>query len=175
MNCHTVSTVPQGFGRFGPNRENPMSKIVEQLQASHTKLRADAHLSGCSALLHSGPELADLLDHTCFGRQIATSEQDTHWFQLGLEEAFYMVRDLKCHTISGEDGRPINRAELWAHMISKQETFPDQYRAYSHLRLGGEDTRARARFDPAYVYRRRDMTSVPPVSLWLGEESFDIG
>ncbi|MQM19931.1 hypothetical protein Taro_052943, partial [Colocasia esculenta] len=115
-------------------KENPMSKLVEQLQASLAELGANAQLSGCSALLHAGPELADLLDRACFGRRIATSEQDAHWFELGLEEAFYMAHDLECLAISAEDGKPMNGAVLWAHMRSKQETFPDLYRAYSHLR-----------------------------------------
>uniref|UniRef100_A0A1D1YS41 tRNA-intron lyase n=1 Tax=Anthurium amnicola TaxID=1678845 RepID=A0A1D1YS41_9ARAE len=115
-------------------KDNPMSEIVKQLQASLTQLEATAQLSGLNALLQAGQESADLLDRASFGVRIQTSEKDTQWFQLGLEEAFYLSHALKCLRILGEDGSPMNGEDLWENMKFKRETLPDLYKAYSHLR-----------------------------------------
>ncbi|XP_062171439.1 tRNA-splicing endonuclease subunit Sen2-1-like [Alnus glutinosa] len=113
----------------------PMSKIVSQLQSS--LIQSDAHglLAGCSVLIEVESEQTDLLDRACFGGRIITAEKDKDWFQLGLEEAFYLCYSLKCLKIAGDDNCPKNDVELWQCMISKKSTFPDFYKAYSHLRM----------------------------------------
>lgn len=114
---------------------NPMSKIISQLQSSLSKLQAHAILSGCDVLLEAEPELADLLNRSCFGRQMNSGEKQTQWFQLGLEEAFYLVHALRGLAIAGKHERsPMSEVELWKYMRSKRESFPELYRAYHHLR-----------------------------------------
>ncbi|XP_075634190.1 tRNA-splicing endonuclease subunit Sen2-1-like [Castanea sativa] len=113
----------------------PMSKIVSQLQSS--LIQSDAHglLAGCTVLIAVKPEQTDLLDHSCFGKRIVTAENDNEWFQLGLEEAFYLCFSLKCLKIVGDDKCPKDDVELWQCMISRKPNFPDFYKAYSHLRM----------------------------------------
>ncbi|KAL5755748.1 hypothetical protein ACOSQ2_020494 [Xanthoceras sorbifolium] len=113
---------------------DPMSKIVLELQASLIRFEARALLSGCSALLALEAEQTNLLNRACFGRLIVTAEKDKHWFHLGMEEAFYLCHSLKCLKIIGEDNCPMNDEELWRDMKSKKGTFPEFYKAYSHLR-----------------------------------------
>ncbi|XP_077235992.1 tRNA-splicing endonuclease subunit Sen2-1-like isoform X2 [Tasmannia lanceolata] len=113
---------------------DPMSKIVKELQSSLLQSKTHSFLSGCDVLLEASSEQTDLLNHACFGRPIATTEKDKQWFQLGLEEAFYMHHALKCLTVVGENDRSMNEEEIWESMKSKRKTFPDLYRAYLHLR-----------------------------------------
>ncbi|KAJ0021474.1 hypothetical protein Pint_32233 [Pistacia integerrima] len=114
---------------------DPMSKIVSELQSSLVQSEAHALLSGCSALLAVESEQTDLLNRACFGRAIATTEKEKQWFQLSMEEAFYLCHSLKCLKIKvGEDNCPKNDEELWDYMKSKKEKFPLFYKAYSHLR-----------------------------------------
>ncbi|KAJ0966099.1 hypothetical protein J5N97_027237 [Dioscorea zingiberensis] len=114
---------------------NPMSGIITELQASLSESQAHAMLSGCSdTLLEATPELADLLNRACFGKQINAYEKDKQWFQLGPEEAFYLHHALNCLTIIGQNGNAMNAMELWEFMASRRSTFPQLYKAYSHLR-----------------------------------------
>ncbi|XP_040994476.1 tRNA-splicing endonuclease subunit Sen2-1-like [Juglans microcarpa x Juglans regia] len=113
----------------------PISKIVSQLRSS--LIQSDAHglLVGCSVLIAAEAEQIDLLDRACFGNHNTTAEKDKEWFQLGLEEAFYLCYSLKCLTIVSDDHCPKNDVELWQCMISKKSAFPDFYKAYAHLRM----------------------------------------
>lgn len=114
---------------------DPMSKIVLELQSSLVQSEAQALLAGCSALLAVESEQIDLLNRACFGRLLVTTEKEKQWFQLSMEEAFYLCHSLKCLKINvGEDNCPKNDEELWEYMKSKKEKFPLFYKAYSHLR-----------------------------------------
>lgn len=116
-------------------RDHPMSGLVKQLQESFRQERVTGQFSGCNVLLPLRPELSDLLDRACFGRQISTSDRDLWWFQLAPEEAFYLVHALSCLKISGAGGGQLmDEEQLWKHMSSSRETFPDLYMAYAHLR-----------------------------------------
>ena len=114
---------------------DPMSKIVLQLQSSLIQSEAQGLLCGCSVLLAAEAEQVDLLNRACFGELITTAEKDKQWFQLGLEEAFYLCYSLKCLKIVGEDKCLLNDEELWLCIKSKKTMFPDFYKAYSHLRM----------------------------------------
>lgn len=114
---------------------NPMSGIITKLQASLSESQAQAMLLDCSdALLEATPELSDLLNRACFGKQINTYDSDKQWFQLGPEEAFYLHHALHCSTINGETGNAMNTVELWECMVSRNKAFPRLYTAYAHLR-----------------------------------------
>lgn len=133
---------------------NPMSQIVRQLQSSLARSEAHAMLSGCNVLLEAEPLLADFLDRTCFGRQISTSDKDKQWFQLGMEEAFYMSHALQCLVILGGNGKPMSEMELWEYMKSKREAFPEFYKAYAHLRAKNWVVRSGTQYGVDFVAYR---------------------
>lgn len=124
----------KGKGSQAKALADPMSKIVVQLQSSLIQSKTQGLLCGCSVLLGAEAQEADLLNRSCFGVPITTAEKDKQWFQLGMEEAFYLQYYLKCLKIVDEDKRFLNDEELWLYMKSKKETFADFYKAYSHLR-----------------------------------------
>ncbi|RXI04516.1 hypothetical protein DVH24_038790 [Malus domestica] len=69
-----------------------------------------------------------------FGHLIVNADKDKHWFQLGMEEAFFLCYTLKCLKIAGEHKHPKDDNELWQYMTSQKAAFPVFYKAYSHLR-----------------------------------------
>ncbi|CBI16259.3 unnamed protein product, partial [Vitis vinifera] len=125
----------KGKGAEAKALAEPMSEIVSQLQSSLTRSDSQGLLSGCSVLLEAGAEQTELLNRSCFGRPVITAEKDKQWFQLSMEEAFYLCHSLGCLKIVGEDNHLKNDEELWQYMKSRRETFPDFYMAYSHLRI----------------------------------------
>lgn len=134
--------------------ENPMSEIVKKLKHSLTRSKVTAMLTGCVSLLEANTELADLLNRSCFGRQITTSEKMNHWFQLSSEETFYIYHDLQSLTVINETERPLNELELWNHMKLKKAAFPELYKAYAHLRRKNWVVRAGAQYGVDYVAYR---------------------
>lgn len=124
----------KGKGSEAKALSDPMSKIVLQLQSSLIQSDSQALLCGCSVLLATEAELANLLCRACFGEPFATAEKDKQWFQLGMEEAFYLSFTLKCIKIVGEDKHMMSDQELWQNLRSKKPKFPVFYKAYSHLR-----------------------------------------
>ncbi|XP_065855575.1 tRNA-splicing endonuclease subunit Sen2-1-like isoform X2 [Euphorbia lathyris] len=114
--------------------EDPMSKIVSQLSSSLTQSNTRGLLTGCSVLIAVEPEQTELLTRACFGRPIINASKDKQWFQLGTEEAFYLQYYLKCLKIVDDDDCEKSSDELWKYMKSKTKTFPDLFKAYSHLR-----------------------------------------
>ncbi|EXB98580.1 tRNA-splicing endonuclease subunit Sen2-2 [Morus notabilis] len=124
----------KGKGSAAKALGDPMSKIVSQLQSSLIQSDAKALLSGSNMLLVTDSLQADLLNRACFGVPITSSEKYKQWFQLGMEEAFYLSHSLKCLKILNKDECLMNDQQLWQHMKSKKPTFPDFYKAYSHLR-----------------------------------------
>ena len=125
----------KGKGAEAKALADPMSEIVSQLQSSLLQSNACALLSGCSVVLAVETEQTELLTRACFGKPIITAEKDKQWFQLGLEEAFYLCYSLKCLKIAGEDNFVKNDVDLWLYMKLKKGKFPDFYKAYSHLRM----------------------------------------
>ncbi|KAF8396635.1 hypothetical protein HHK36_018259 [Tetracentron sinense] len=144
----------KGKGSEAKALVDPMSKIVEQLQSSLIQSETHGLLSGCSVLLEATPEQTDLLNRACFGRPIITAEKDKQWFQLGLEEAFYLCHSLKCLKIEEGDKCPKNNEELWEYMKSKRETFVDFYKAYSHLRKKNWVVRSGSQYGVDFVAYR---------------------
>ncbi|XP_010253526.1 PREDICTED: tRNA-splicing endonuclease subunit Sen2-1 [Nelumbo nucifera] len=112
----------------------PMSEIVQQLQSCLIHSKTRGLLLGCSVLLGAGADCMDLLIRACFGQPIITAEKDKQWFELSLEESFYLFHSLRCLEIAGEDKRLKNEDEIWQYIISKKPAFPYFYKAYSHLR-----------------------------------------
>lgn len=125
----------KGKGSAGKALGDPMSKIVFQLQSSLLESEAQALLSRSNALLVAEPQQADLVNRACFGVPISTFEKDKQWFQLGMEEAFYLSHSLKCLNILDKDKRLMTHQQLWQYMKSRKPNFPDFYKAYSHLRV----------------------------------------
>ncbi|GMN24518.1 hypothetical protein TIFTF001_047643 [Ficus carica] len=93
----------KGKGSAGKALGNPMSKIVFQLQSSLLESEAQTLLSGSNVFLAAEPQQVDLLNRACFGIPISTFEKDKHWFQLGMEKAFYLSHSLKCLNILDKD------------------------------------------------------------------------
>ncbi|KAK9113396.1 hypothetical protein Syun_020193 [Stephania yunnanensis] len=111
-------------------------------------------LSGSVVLIGATAELTNLFNRSCFGRPIVTADADKQWFQLSLEEAFYLSHDLKCLKIIGEDKCPKSDDEVWQYMKSKKTMFPDFYKAYSHLRTKNWVVRSGSQYGVDYVAYR---------------------
>lgn len=124
----------KGKGSEAKATADPMSKIVSKLQSSLIQSQTWGLLSSCSVLVEVDAELTDLFNRACFGRPRITTEKDKQWFQLDMEEAFYLCFSLKCLKVVGEDGCMMSNEELWEHLKSKKTVFPISYKAYSHLR-----------------------------------------
>ncbi|WOL00466.1 putative tRNA-splicing endonuclease subunit Sen2 [Canna indica] len=133
---------------------NPMSEIISRLQTSLTQSEASATLSGCTALLESEPEAAELLERASFGQKITNCNDDKHWFQLAPEESFYLCHALKCIKILRKDNTLMDESELWNHFGSKRKTFPEVYKAYSHLRLKNWVVRSGTHYGADFVAYR---------------------
>lgn len=144
----------KGKGSETKALSEPMSKIVSELQSSLTMSDHKGLISGCSVLLEAGPEQSQLLNHACFGRPIVTSQKGKQWYELGLEEAFYLCYALKCLKIVGHDGILKSDMELWHYMSSKVEMFPEFYKAYSHLRMKNWVVRSGSQYGVDYVAYR---------------------
>lgn len=124
----------KGKGSEAKARNDPMSAIVSRLQSSLLDLNAHGLLSGSSVILAIPSEQSDLLNSACFGRPMVTAEKEKQWFQLGVEEAFYLHYFLKCLDIFSGDNRLETDDDLWQYMRKRKSTFPESYMAYSHLR-----------------------------------------
>ena len=144
----------KGKGAEAKALAEPMSEIVSQLQSSLTRSDSQGLLSGCSVLLEAGAEQTELLNRSCFGRPVITAEKDKQWFQLSMEEAFYLCHSLGCLKIVGEDNHLKNDEELWQYMKSRRETFPDFYMAYSHLRIKNWVVRSGSQYGVDFVAYR---------------------
>ncbi|KAL5980502.1 hypothetical protein ACLOJK_028410 [Asimina triloba] len=125
----------KGKGSAAIALSDPMSNIVLQLQSSLLQSKSAIILSDCNAILEAGLEQVEHVNRACFGRPIATVEKDKQWFQLSFEESFFLLHELKCIMILGEDvDHPKSVEEIWMHMKFKRENFPYLYKGYSHLR-----------------------------------------
>lgn len=133
---------------------DPISEIVSQLQSSLIQSNSQGILSGCSILLSVDTQQTDLLNHTCFGRPVITAEKGTQWFQLSMEEAFYLCHSLKCIKIRGEDNCVKSNEQLWKCLISKRENFSDFFKAYSHLRMKNWVVRSGSQYGVDFVAYR---------------------
>lgn len=156
---------------------DPMSNIIYQLQSSLEQSQICGLLSGSAVLIQAGSELTKLLNRACFGRPIITApptsscslkgtkyklvgEQqhaDLQWFQLGMEEAFYLNYSLNCLKIfrSTQEGRQnLNHEEIWRHMKERQKTFLQHYKAYSYLRAKNWVVRSGLQYGADFVAYR---------------------
>ncbi|KAL2472539.1 tRNA-splicing endonuclease subunit Sen2-2 [Abeliophyllum distichum] len=141
----------KGKGAEAKALADPMSKIVSQLKYSLIESDSRGLLSGFSVLIEANEEQTGLLNRTCFGRPIITTEKDKQWFQLSMEEAFYLSYMLKCIKVVGEDNCPTNDDELWKYAISKRNNFPNLFKAYSHLRMKNWVVRAGSQYGVDFV------------------------
>ncbi|XP_019234796.1 PREDICTED: tRNA-splicing endonuclease subunit Sen2-1-like isoform X3 [Nicotiana attenuata] len=124
----------KGKGAKAKALADPISEIVSQLQSSLIQSNSRGLLSGMSLLLKADVVQTNLLNRACFGRPRVTAENNEQWFQLCMEEAFYLYYSLNCIKIVNHNGCEQNSDELWKYMTSKRENFPVLYKAYSHLR-----------------------------------------
>ncbi|KAL2318590.1 hypothetical protein Fmac_032466 [Flemingia macrophylla] len=133
--------------------KEPMSKIISQLQSSLGQSDTLGYFSNNSVHLVVGADQINLLDKTCFGRPVRTIEKDKLWFQLSLEEAFYLSYSLKCLNIDGSDtGQKWCRAVHY--MKSQKQTFPCLYKAYSYLRMKNWVVRSGAQYGVDFIVYR---------------------
>ncbi|KAH0659660.1 hypothetical protein KY289_028408 [Solanum tuberosum] len=133
---------------------DPISEIVSQLQYFLISSNSIGLLSGMSVLLKADAELTDLLNRACFGRPRVTSEKNEQWFQLSMEEAFYLQYSLKCIKVVDHNDTELNNDELWKHMTSKKETFPTLFKVFSHLRSKNWVTRSGSQYGVDFVAYR---------------------
>ncbi|CAK8544302.1 unnamed protein product [Lathyrus sativus] len=135
--------------------KEPMSKIISQLQSSLVQSNAYGFLSDNCEHLAVQAEQLDLLDKACFGRPVRNVEKDTYWFQLTLEETFYLCYSLKCLKINvGAESGDSNDDELWHYCKSKNKAFPFFYKAYSHLRMKNWVVRSGAQYGVDFIVYR---------------------
>ncbi|CAL5186029.1 unnamed protein product [Lathyrus oleraceus] len=140
----------------GEALKEPMSKIISQLHSSLLQSNTCGFLSDNCVHLAVQPEQLELLDKACFGRPVRIVENDVCWFQLTLEEAFYLCYSLKCLKINGgaESGPSNDDDELWRYFKSKKEAFPFFYKAYSHLRMKNWVVRSGAQYGVDFIVYR---------------------
>ncbi|XP_074276142.1 tRNA-splicing endonuclease subunit Sen2-1-like [Silene latifolia] len=125
----------KGKGSKAKAAAEPMSEIILALQSSLTTSKCKGLISGCSVLLEADSEQSTILNRACFGRAMVTSQKEKQWYELGLEEAFYLCYSLKYLEIVDHDSNVKSDVELWDYMCSQIETFPEFYKGYSHLRM----------------------------------------
>jgi tRNA-splicing endonuclease subunit Sen2 len=115
---------------------SPMSGVVAELQSSLKRSNLVATISSHSkdAVLGVNPHQAILLNQAAFGRFVENAGADKQWFQLGAEEVFYLCHALKCIAVESGSEKHMSEGELWDHLCSASESFPEMYKAYSHLR-----------------------------------------
>ena len=139
---------------------HPMSKIIAQLQSSLIQSETQGLLSGYDVLLEVGPEETGLLLCSSLGRPIVMADKDKQGYQINLEEAFYLCHSLKCLNIVGENQCPKNNDQLWEYMKSKRKSFPEFYKAYSHLRTKNWVVRSGSQYGVDYVAYRHHLSLV---------------
>lgn len=144
----------KGKGAEVRAQADPMSEIVSRLKSSLIESNAHGLLSGCSVLLAVEAVQSDLLNRACFGRPLVTAEKDRQWFQLSMEEAFYLCYTLKCLRIHGGDNCQKTDEELWEYMTDKKSTFPEFFKAYAHLRTKNWVVRSGSQYGVEYVAYR---------------------
>nr|XP_011458524.1 PREDICTED: uncharacterized protein LOC101291404 isoform X2 [Fragaria vesca subsp. vesca] len=125
----------------------PMSNIVLQLQSSLIESNSRGFLCGSSVLFEVKPEQVNLLESACFGDRMM---ENKHWFQLCMEEAFYLCHSLKCLEIV-EDKCSKNDSQLWQCLESRRALFPYLYKAYSHLRMKNWVVRSGVKYGVDFV------------------------
>uniref|UniRef100_A0A0E0DXG7 tRNA-intron lyase n=1 Tax=Oryza meridionalis TaxID=40149 RepID=A0A0E0DXG7_9ORYZ len=115
---------------------NPMSAIFAELKASFISSKPVAVLSGPGggAILGVEPEQAVILNRAAFGHAVEIAAAQKHWFQLSPEEVFYLCHVLNCIRVESQDKKQMSDKQLWDHFRSMSESFPEMYKAYSHLR-----------------------------------------
>ncbi|GLJ42287.1 hypothetical protein SUGI_0875320 [Cryptomeria japonica] len=156
---------------------DPMSNIIRQLQSSFQQSQIYGLLTGSAVLLEADSEQTKLLNRACFGHPIITADfassssfkgrranlvgeqqiASSQWFQLGLEEAFYLSYSLNCLEIcrSSLEGRQtLSHDELWRYMKEREKTFVQHYKAYSHLRAKNWVVRSGLQYGADFVAYR---------------------
>ncbi|MBA0700160.1 hypothetical protein Goari_001727 [Gossypium aridum] len=124
----------KGKGSEAKASADPMSKIVSQLHSSLIRSVARGLLLSRNVLIEADAELSYLFNRARFGRSRITSQEEKQWFQLDMEEAFYLCFSLECLKGIGKDGSIKSNKELWEYSKSEKPAFPISYKAYSHLR-----------------------------------------
>lgn len=132
----------------------PMSETVLALQSSLTTSKCKGLISGRRVLIEADTKQSELLNRACFGRLVITSQKDRQWYELTLQEAFYMCYTLKCLKIVGDDGVVKSNEELWNFMTSEVDMFPKFFQAYSHLRKSNWVVRSGSQYGVDYVVYR---------------------
>ncbi|CAM0908580.1 unnamed protein product [Alopecurus aequalis] len=136
---------------------NPMSGIVAELQASLKRSNLVANLSsrGGDAVLAVDPQQATLLNRAAFGRAVQNAgAEEEQWFQLGAEEVFYLCHGLKCIAVRSESEKRMGEGQLWDHLCTASESFPEMYKAYSHLRTKNWVVRSGLQYGTDFVAYR---------------------
>ncbi|KAH9324544.1 hypothetical protein KI387_004722, partial [Taxus chinensis] len=156
---------------------DPMSNIVKQLQSSFQQSQSYGLLAGSALLVEADSEQTKLLNKACFGRPIITADfassssfkgrranlvedqqsATSQWFQLGLEEAFYLSFSLNCLKIShstSEGHQILGHDEAWRYMKEREKTFVLHYKAYSHLRAKNWVVRSGLQYGADFVAYR---------------------
>ncbi|KAJ4838921.1 hypothetical protein Tsubulata_025957 [Turnera subulata] len=144
----------KGKGSKAKALADPMSSIVSLLQSSLIQSDARGFFSGCYVHLAVEEQQVELLHRACFGLPILNVDKDKKWFQLELEEAFFLCYNLHCLKIVGQDNCVKNDLEIWEHMKSKKQNFPDLYKGYSHLRTKNWVVRPGSQYGVDYVAYR---------------------
>ncbi|MED6155807.1 hypothetical protein PIB30_008709 [Stylosanthes scabra] len=165
---HTSQMAPRWKGKDAKAKKDaefealkePMSKIISELQSSLVQSDAYGILSDKSVHFAAGAEHIVLLEKACFGRPVGTVEKEKVWFQLSLEEAFFLCYSLNCLKINGGNRIPQTIEELWHYMKSKKVTFPNFFKAYAHLRMKNWVVRSGFQYGVDFVVYRHHPSCV---------------
>ncbi|CAN4098902.1 unnamed protein product [Withania somnifera] len=85
-----------------------------------------------SVLLKADEELTDLLNGASFGRPKVTSEKNEQWFQLSMEEAFYLQYSLECMKIVDHNDTELNNEETKNWVVRSGSQYGVDFVAYCH-------------------------------------------
>uniref|UniRef100_A0A0D9WQV9 tRNA-intron lyase n=1 Tax=Leersia perrieri TaxID=77586 RepID=A0A0D9WQV9_9ORYZ len=134
----------------------PMSAIVSELKASFASSYPAAILSGSGggATLGVEPEQAVILNRSAFGHAIENAASNKYWFQLSPEEVFYLCHALKCIRVESQDKKQMSKNQLWDHFRSVSDSFPEMFKAYSHLRMKNWVVRSGLQYGADFVAYR---------------------
>ncbi|KAF5183753.1 tRNA-splicing endonuclease subunit Sen2 [Thalictrum thalictroides] len=146
-----LNTRWKGKGSKAMAQKHPMSELINLLQSSLVQSKACGLFAGFAIVLEVGIEQADLLNRACFGCPILSTNEDAQWFELSLEESFYLHHSLNCLELVSKNSCVKDSDGIWELMKSKKESFPLSYKAYSHLRAKNWVVRSGIRYGVDFV------------------------
>ncbi|MBA0752731.1 hypothetical protein Gogos_001536 [Gossypium gossypioides] len=134
----------KGKGSEAKASADPMSKIVSQLHSSLIRSEPRGLLLSRNVLIEADAELSYLFNRARFGQSRITSQEEKQWFQLEMEEAFYLCFSLECLKVIGKDGS-IKRLQYGVDFIAYRHLPALIHSEYAVLALSKGDNELNGR------------------------------